>query len=76
MGEQRTQAQKDEVTVESMYVAISAVILAGAAFLVVASPALLFDMVHGDARRAVVIGAKGAGAATFLARLITGLWRC
>ncbi|MGW3664644.1 DUF6332 family protein [Streptomyces sp. NPDC005141] len=75
MGDQRTQAQKDDVTVETMYVAISAVILAGAAFLVVASPALLFDAVHGDARRGVVIGAKGVGAAVFLARLITGLWR-
>lgn len=75
MGESRTQAQKDAVTVESMYVAVSAVLLAGAALLLVTSPALIFDVVHGEARRVLVICGKWAAAAVFLARLVTGLWR-
>ncbi|MET8413549.1 DUF6332 family protein [Streptomyces sp. NPDC005195] len=75
MGASRSQAQKDESTVESMYVAASAVILAGAAFALVAGPALVFDAVHGDARRVLIICGKWAGAGVFLARLISGLWR-
>ncbi|MFG2480765.1 DUF6332 family protein [Streptomyces fagopyri] len=75
MGACRSQAQKDESTVESMYVAVSAVILAGAVFALVASPALVFGVVHGDARRVLIICGKWAGAGVFVARLISGLWR-
>ncbi|MFD8421081.1 DUF6332 family protein [Streptomyces sp. NPDC059466] len=75
MGASRSQARKDESTVESMYVAVSAVILAGAVFALVASPALVFDAVHGDARRLLIICGKWAAAGTFLARLTSGLWR-
>ncbi|MGW3852591.1 DUF6332 family protein [Streptomyces fagopyri] len=75
VGASRSQAQRDESTVESMYVAVSAVLLAGAAFALVASPALVFGVVHGDARRVLIICGKWAGAGVFLARLISGLWR-
>ncbi|MGV9703918.1 DUF6332 family protein [Streptomyces sp. NPDC003483] len=75
MGASRSQAQKDESTVESVYVAVSAVILAGAAFGLVASPALVFDVVQGDARRVLIVCGKWVGAGVFLARLVSGLWR-
>jgi hypothetical protein len=75
MRGRRTQAQRDAATVESVYVALSALVLAGATCLLVASPALLFDVVHGDLRRTVVIIGKVAGAVAFLARLVTGLRR-
>ncbi|WP_329033902.1 DUF6332 family protein [Streptomyces sp. NBC_00178] len=68
----RTQEQKDEATVEALYVAISAAILAATVLALVASPALLLDMVRGDDRRVLIICGKWAAAATFLARLTYG----
>ncbi|MFI1441341.1 DUF6332 family protein [Streptomyces fructofermentans] len=73
MRGRRTQAQRDEATVESVYVAASALVLAMAACLVVASPVLLFDAVHGEAGRTLVVLGKAVGAVVFVARLVTGL---
>ncbi|WP_327350995.1 DUF6332 family protein [Streptomyces sp. NBC_01304] len=71
----RTQEQRDETTVESMYVLLTALALGGGVFLVMASPALVFEWVRGDGRRELIVVAKAAAAVAALARLVSGLWR-
>lgn len=71
----RSQARRDAVTVEIGYAAVTAALLAGAAFLAVAAPVLFFDAVHGDARPALLTAAKAAGAAAFVIRVALVLRR-
>lgn len=65
----RTQTQRDAVTVEIVYAAVTAALLAGAVFLAVAAPALFFGTVHGDARAGLLTAAKAAGATAFVIRV-------
>ncbi|WBB60726.1 DUF6332 family protein [Streptomyces sp. WMMC500] len=65
----RTQSQRDAVTVEIVYAAVTGALLAGAVFLAVAAPALFFDAVRGDARVGVLTAAKAAGATAFVIRV-------
>lgn len=65
----RSQAQRDAATVEIVYAAVTAALLAGAVFLAVAAPALFFDAVPGDARAGLVTGAQAAAATAFVIRV-------
>ncbi|WP_407563489.1 DUF6332 family protein [Streptomyces sp. 184] len=65
----RTQSQRDAATVEIVYAAVTAALLAGAVFLAVAAPALFFDAVHGDTRAGLLLTAKAAGATAFVMRV-------
>ncbi|MQY11710.1 hypothetical protein SRB5_18290 [Streptomyces sp. RB5] len=71
----RTQAQRDATTVESVYVALTAVVLAGAVFAVIAGPALYFDWVTGGARTPLLRAAAATGLVAFAVRLVVGLRR-
>ncbi|MEU3244603.1 MULTISPECIES: DUF6332 family protein [unclassified Streptomyces] len=75
MGEPRTQEQRDAATVEAMFALICALCMAGTVFAVVTCPALIFSMVHGEARRVLIVCGKGAGLAVFLAWLAIGTRR-
>ncbi|WP_272922309.1 DUF6332 family protein [Streptomyces sp. SID5770] len=75
MREPRSQAERDATTMESMYVLLTALALAGGIFMTVASPALIFDWVQADARRCLIIAAKVTAVSAALIRLVQGLWR-
>lgn len=68
MRSPRTQARRDAVTVEIVYAAVTAALLAGAAFLAVAAPALFLDAAHGDARGRLLVAAECTAAAVFAIR--------
>ncbi|MDG4865762.1 DUF6332 family protein [Streptomyces sp. T-3] len=71
----RSQAERDELTVESMYVLLTALALGGGVFMLIACPALVFDWVEGDARRHLIVVAKVIALVAASARLVGGLWR-
>ncbi|MFP8905014.1 DUF6332 family protein [Streptomyces atacamensis] len=67
------QAERDAITVEIGYAVVSAALLAGAVWLVLASPVLLFG-VEGSAARAVAGTATVLAAAVLLCRIVGVLW--
>ncbi|MFH0243781.1 DUF6332 family protein [Streptomyces sp. HK10] len=69
----RDQTERDAVTLEIGYAVVSAALLAGAVWLVLASPVLLFG-VEGTAARAVTGTAAVLAAAALLWRVVGVLW--
>ncbi|SFJ80915.1 DUF6332 family protein [Streptomyces pini] len=69
----RDQKERDAVTVEIGYAVFSAGLLAGAVWLVLMSPVLLFG-VAGSAAKAVVGTATALSAAALLWRVAAVLW--
>ncbi|MDN3292859.1 DUF6332 family protein [Streptomyces ficellus] len=70
----RTQAQRDAITVEIGYALVTAAFLAAALFCLVAAPVLVFDL-SGPAARALLIAAATAACLGFTTRVVRVLWR-
>ncbi|MER6996122.1 DUF6332 family protein [Streptomyces sp. NPDC000410] len=73
MGE-RTQAERDAITVEIGYALLSAVFAAAVAFGVIAGPKLMFAMPYA-VERALLVAGVAAAALVFPLRVVTVLWR-
>ncbi|MEU0157477.1 DUF6332 family protein [Streptomyces sp. NPDC006261] len=75
MGERRTQAERDAMTVEIGYALVSSAVLAGLTFAAASAPALLlFD--PGRTARTMVLGlATAAAVLAFAVRVVHVLWR-
>ncbi|QGV81927.1 DUF6332 family protein [Streptomyces ficellus] len=70
----RTQAQRDAMTVEIGYALVTAAFLALGVFLLCAAPVLALDLAGGAARGVTMAAATAAGLA-FVARVVRVLWR-
>ncbi|MFI1471866.1 DUF6332 family protein [Streptomyces wuyuanensis] len=73
MGE-RTQAQRDETTVEIGYALFSAAFAAAVVFGAIAGPKLMFAMPYA-VERGLLLAATSAAALVFPLRVVTVLWR-
>lgn len=74
MGQRRTQADRDAVTIEIGYALLSAAVAGALVFGAVAGPTLMFTMGHAVERGLLVAGAA-AGVLVFVVRVVTVLWR-
>ncbi|GGU46327.1 DUF6332 family protein [Streptomyces lavendofoliae] len=70
----RTQAQRDAMTVEIGYALVTGVFLAAGVFVLCAAPVLVLDLAGGAARGVLVVAATVAGLA-FMTRVTRVLWR-
>ncbi|MEV3988400.1 DUF6332 family protein [Streptomyces sp. NPDC049837] len=70
----RTQAQRDAITVEIGYALVTAALLAVGLFLVCAAPVLVLGL-EGGAARGVLVVAATAGCLGFATRVVRVLWR-
>ncbi|MFE7778981.1 DUF6332 family protein [Streptomyces sp. NPDC057445] len=73
MGE-RTQAERDAITVEIGYAVFSAALAAALVFCAIAGPALLLDPPR-TAANVLLIAATAAATVVFVARIVHVLWR-
>ncbi|GAA2505812.1 DUF6332 family protein [Streptomyces gobitricini] len=70
----RTQAQRDAVTVEIGYALVTGMFLAAGLFVLCAAPVLVLGLVGGAARGVLVVAATVAGLG-FVTRVVRVLWR-
>ncbi|MER7106832.1 DUF6332 family protein [Streptomyces sp. NPDC000229] len=70
----RTQAQRDAMTVEIGYALVTAAFLAVGLFVLCAAPVLVLDLEGGAARGVAVVAATVAGLG-FVTRVVRVLWR-
>ncbi|MGI5484123.1 DUF6332 family protein [Streptomyces lavendofoliae] len=71
----RTQAQRDAMTVEIGYALVTGVLLAAGVFILCAAPVLVLDLAGGAARRGVLVVAATVAGLAFMTRVTRVLWR-